>query len=285
MILITGAAGKTGQAVIRALQKRDMWIRALVHKDAQIQLLQDLGAQEVIVGDMSSRKTMNQASRGVKSVYHICPNVSPDEIKIGEIVIRAAQSTGVEHIVYHSVLHPQIESMPHHWQKMRVEELIFESGLAYTILQPAPYMQNILAYWDDIVNKSKYTVPYAGNTRLNSVDLEDVAEIAAMVLSEPGYEGAIYELCGAENLSQIELTQILSRYLGHRVDVEVVPLDEWEVSSRNKGMGDYQVNTLIKMFKYYEEFGLIGNPNILECLLHRPPTSYGTFIEKQGDEK
>ena len=285
MILITGAAGKTGQAVIRALQKRDMWIRALVHKDAQIQLLQDLGAQEVIVGDMSSRKTMNQASRGVKSVYHICPNVSPDEIKIGEIVIRAAQSTGVEHIVYHSVLHPQIESMPHHWKKMRVEELIFESGLAYTILQPAPYMQNILAYWDDIVNKSKYTVPYAGNTRLNSVDLEDVAEIAAMVLSEPGYEGAIYELCGAENLSQIELTQILSRYLGHRVDVEVVPLDEWEVSSRNKGMGDYQVNTLIKMFKYYEEFGLIGNPNILECLLHRPPTSYVTFIEKQGDEK
>jgi len=280
MILITGAAGKTGQAVIRALQKRGMRIRALVHKDAQIQLLQDLGAQEVIVGDMSSRKTMNQASRGVKSVYHICPNVSPDEIKIGEIVIRAAQSTGVEHIVYHSVLHPQIESMPHHWKKMRVEELIFESGLAYTILQPAPYMQNILAYWDDIVNKSKYTVPYAGNTRLNSVDLEDVAEIAAMVLSEPGYEGAIYELCGAENLSQIELTQILSRYLGHRVDVEVVPLDEWEVSSRNKGMGDYQVNTLIKMFKYYEQFGLIGNSHILECLLHRSPTSYVSFIEQ-----
>ena len=280
MILITGAAGKTGQAVIRALQKRGMRIRALVHKDAQIQLLQDLGAQEVIVGDMSSRKTMNQASRGVKSVYHICPNVSPDEIKIGEIVIRAAQSTGVEHIVYHSVLHPQIESMPHHWKKMRVEELIFESGLAYTILQPAPYMQNILAYWDDIVNKSKYTVPYAGNTRLNSVDLEDVAEIAAMVLSEPGYEGAIYELCGAENLSQIELTLIISQYLGHRVDVEVIPIEEWEANSRNKGMGDYQVKTLIKMFKYYEQFGLIGNSHILECLLHRSPTSYVSFIEQ-----
>ena len=280
MILITGAAGKTGQAVIRALQKRGMRIRALVHKDAQIQLLQDLGAQEVIVGDMSSRKTMNQASRGVKSVYHICPNVSPDEIKIGEIVIRAAQSTGVEHIVYHSVLHPQIESMPHHWKKMRVEELIFESGLAYTILQPAPYMQNILAYWDDIVNKSKYTVPYAGNTRLNSVDLEDVAEIAAMVLSEPGYEGAIYELCGAENLSQIELTLIISQYLGHRIDVEVIPIDEWEANSRNKGMGDYQVKTLIKMFNYYEQFGVIGNSHILECLLHRSPTSYVSFIEQ-----
>jgi len=285
MILITGAAGKTGQAVIQALLKRKKTIRAFVHKDSQIQLLQDLGVQEVIAGDMSSPQTMNQALEGVKSVYHICPNVSPDEIKIGKILIQGAKSAEVEHIVYHSVLHPQIESMPHHWRKMRVEELLFESGLAYTILQPAPYMQNILAYCDDIENKSRYPIPYAENTRLNSVDLEDVAEIAAMVLSEPGHQGAIYELCGTENLSQIELTEILSRYLGHRVDVEVVPLDEWEVSSRNKGMGDYQVNTLIKMFKYYEEFGLIGNPNILECLLHRPPTSYGTFIEKQGDEK
>jgi len=280
MILITGAAGKTGQTIIQALLKRKKQIRAFVHKDTQIQLLQDLGAHEVIAGDMSSQQTMNQAMRGVKSVYHICPNVSPDEIKIGEIVIRAAQSTGVEHIVYHSVLHPQIESMPHHWKKMRVEELIFESGLAYTILQPAPYMQNILAYWDDIVNKSKYTVPYAGNTRLNSVDLEDVAEIAAMVLSEPGYEGAIYELCGAENLSQIELTLIISQYLGHRVDVEVIPIEEWEANSRNKGMGDYQVKTLIKMFKYYEQFGLIGNSHILEYLLHRSPTSYVSFIEQ-----
>jgi len=285
MILITGAAGKTGQAVIRALLKRKQTIRAFVHKDSQIELLQDLGVREVIAGDMSSPQTMKQVLEGVKSVYHICPNVSPEEIQIGKILIQAAKSAGVEHIVYHSVLHPQIESMPHHWKKMRVEELLFESGVPYTILQPAPYMQNILAYWDNIVKDGKYPVPYAENTRLNSVDLEDVAEVAAIVLSEPGHQGAIYELCGTENLSQIELTEILSRYLVHRVEVEVVPLDEWEVNSRNKGMGDYQIKTLIKMFKYYEEFGLIGNPHILECLLHRPPTSYVTFIEKQGDEK
>jgi uncharacterized protein YbjT (DUF2867 family) len=280
MILVTGAAGKTGQAIIRALLKREKQIRAFVHKDTQIQLLQDIGVQDVIAGDMSSQQTMNRALEGVQSVYHICPNVSPDEINIGKIVIRAAQSTGVEHIVYHSVLHPQIESMPHHWRKMRVEELLFESGISYTILQPAPYMQNILAYRDAIVKDCRYPVPYAENTRLNSVDLDDVAEVAALVLDEPGHEGAIYELCGAENLSQIELTQMLSRYLGHRVDVEVMPIEEWEINSRNKGMGDYQVKTLIKMFKYYEEFGLIGNPNILECLLHRPPTSFFTFIER-----
>ncbi len=280
MILVTGAAGKTGQAVIRALFKIEKPIRALVHRDNQIPLLRKLGTEEAIAGEMSSRKTLKRALDGVRAVYHICPNASSDELKIGKMMIEAAQSAGVEHFVFHSVLHPQIESMPHHWQKMRVEEELFKSSLPYTILQPAPYMQNILAYWENIKNKSAYQIPFAVNTRLNSVDLEDVAGVAALVLSKSGHEGAIYELCGAENMSQIELTKILSRYLGHRVEVEVIPLNEWEVNSRNKGMGDYQVKTLIKMFKYYEEFGLIGNSHILKSLLHRPPTSFSAFIEQ-----
>jgi uncharacterized protein YbjT (DUF2867 family) len=175
--------------------------------------------------------------------------------------------------------------MPHHWQKMRVEEQLFESGLSYTILQPAPYMQNILAYWNDIMKKKKYPVPYSENIRLSSVDLEDVAEVAAIILSESGHKGAIYELCGVEILSQIEITQILSQYLGHRVDVKFIPIEEWEVNARNKGLGDYQVKTLIKMFLYYERFGFFGNSRILECLLNRSPTSYATFIERTIRER
>ena len=280
MILVTGAAGKTGQAIIRVLLKRKKSIRALVHKDNQIQLVHGLGVQEVIAGDMCSQKTMNQVLQGVSAVYHICPNVSPEEINIGQTVIKAAQSAEVDHFVYHSVLHPQIESMPHHWQKMRVEEQLFESGLSCTILQPAPYMQNIFAYWNDIMKKNRYALPYSENTRLSSVDLEDVAEVAAIVLSEPGHKRAIYELCGVEILSQIEIAQIISQYLGHRVDVEAIPIEEWEVNARNYGLGDYQIKTLIKMFRYYERYGFIGNSRILEFLLDRSPTSYATFIER-----
>ena len=285
MILVTGAAGKTGQAIIGALLKRKKPIRALVHKDNQIQPVQGLSVQEVLSGDMRSQKIMNQALQGVNAVYHICPNVSPGEINIGKIVIKAAQSAEVEHIVYHSVLHPQIESMPHHWQKMRVEEQLFESGLCYTILQPAPYMQNILPYWNDIVKKGKYPVPYSENARVSTVDLEDVAEVAAIVLCESGHKGAIYELCGAEILSQSEIAQILSQYLGHRVDVKGMPIEEWEVNARNQGLGDYEIKTLTKMFSYYEQFGFFGNSRILECLLHRSPTSYATFIERTIRER
>lgn len=280
MILVTGAAGKTGQAVIRALHKRQKPIRALVHRSEQSHRIQELGVQEVFVGDMCSPKTMNQALQGVQAVYHICPNVSPEEINIGQIMIKAAQASDVEHIVYHSVLHPQIEAMPHHWQKMRVEELLFESGLAYTILQPAPYMQNILAYWNEIDQRGKFTLPYSENTRLSRVDLEDVAEVAAIVLGESGHEGAIYELCGDETLSPRELAHLLSQYLDHDVVVEKMSIKEWEANAQDIRLGDYQIKTLIKMFGYYEQFGFVGNSRILTCLLGRSPTIYAAFIER-----
>ncbi len=280
MILITGAAGKTGQAIIRALLNRKQKIRALVHKELQIQPIQNLGVQEVLVGDITSQKIIGKALKGIKKIYYICPNVSPDEFKIGKMLIQAAKSASVEHFVYHSVFHPHIESMPHHWQKMRVEEYLFQSGLAYTILQPAPYMQNILAHWDDIVNKSRYPIPYSETTRLNMVDLEDIAEAAATVISEPGHEGAIYELCGAENLSQIEVAQILSQQLGHRIDVKFIPIQEWEANAQKKGLGDYQVKTLIKMFQYYDRVGFLGNCRVLEWLLQRPPSSFTAFLKR-----
>lgn len=280
MILVTGAAGKTGQAIIHALLKRNMPIRALVHKKAHIQPMQKFGVQEVLAGDMFSQTRMNEAFQGVKIVYHICPNVSPQEVVIGQIVIKAAQNAGVEHFVYHSVLHPQIEAMPHHWQKMRVEEQLFTSGLAYTILQPAAYMQNLLAYWTDIVQNRVYQVPYAAQTPLSWVDLGDVAEVAATVISEAGHHNAIYELCGTKILSPIEITQILSRYLGYPIDVTVIPLAEWATNARKQGLGAYQVDALTNMFHYYQQFGFVGNSHILTSLLHRPPTSYTTFIEQ-----
>ena len=82
----------------------------------------------------------------VTAVYHICPNMHPDEVRSASWSSGQQKSLGSEHFVYHSVLHPQIKEMPHHWKKMQVEGLLFKSGLNFTILQPAAYMQNLLQY-------------------------------------------------------------------------------------------------------------------------------------------
>jgi uncharacterized protein YbjT (DUF2867 family) len=280
MILVTGAAGKTGRAVIRSLTAKGEAVRALVHRSEQIRSVEEVGAREVIAGDMRVPATVDQAAQGTRAVYHICPNMSPNEVTIGQVAIAAARSAGVEHFVYHSVLHPQVEAMPHHWQKLRVEEKLFESGLPYTILQPAVYMQNVLAHWDQIVEQGVYPVPYAVETRLGMVDLEDVAEAAAAVLTEPGHTGAVYELAGAEVLSQVEVATILSQQLGRPVRAKAVLLETWERRARESGLGDYQVETLAKMFRYYERYGFWGNPRVLSWLLGHPPTTFAAFVER-----
>jgi uncharacterized protein YbjT (DUF2867 family) len=285
MILVTGAAGKTGQAVIRALAAKQQEVRALVRRSTQIQMVKDLGAREALVGDMRQQATLEQAVLGTRAIYYICPNMSPDEAAIGRAIITAARSAAVEHFVYHSVLHPQTEAMPHHWLKLRVEESIFESGVAFTILQPAAYMQNVLAHWGQIVKDGVYPVPYAAGTRLSMVDLLDVAAAAATVLTEPGHRGATYELAGPDALKQTEIAAILAAQLGRPVRVQVGSLEAWERGARVSGLGDYQVKTLVKMFRYYEQYGFRGNLKVLHWLLGRPPISFAAFVQRTVRER
>lgn len=280
MILITGAAGKTGRAVIHRLVDMGQAVRALVKRPEQAISLEKLGVQEIIVGDMGDQTTMYRAVQDVESVYHICPNMHPEEIRVGEIILRAAKSKAVDRFVYHSVLHPQIEAMAHHWQKLRVEEKLLESGLSYTILQPAAYMQNVMANWDRIKNEGVFAVPYAVDTRLSMVDLQDVAEVAAKTLVETGHEGAIYELCGPDILSQREVAAALEKQLGRPVRAEAVQIEIWEQGARAAGLSDYALETLSKMFLHYEAFDFWGSPRVLGWLLGRLPTTFNQFLER-----
>ena len=285
MILVTGAAGKTGRSVLQALIEKGAQVRALLHRPEQKQVVEAIGVQELLVGDMNSLSTMGRALQGVGAVYHICPNVSPDEVAIGQIVIAAAQSSGVEHFVFHSVLNPQTEAMPHHWKKLRVEELLVQSGLPYTILQPAAYMQNIIAHWERIQSEGIYPVPYPADTRLSLVDLMDVAQVAAIVLTEPGHRYATYELVSNKGLSQTEVAVILSQELGRPVQATTVPLETWRSQAKDAGLGDYQIETLTSMFTYYQRLDFLGNPHVLSWLLGRPPTTLNEFVRRITEEK
>ena len=278
---MTGASGKTGQHIVRALAARHQNVRALVHKNAQVEKLQALGAKEVLIGDMRDAQGLQAAFAGITAVYHIAPNVSPDELSSGQAMIAAGLEAGTIRFVYHSVLHPQVEEMPHHWLKLRVEEALFKSGLEYTILQPAVYMQNLLGYRDAILNRGVYAVPYSIDARQSLVDLNDVAEVAASVLIDPGHAHAVYELVGKDAPSPRETAQLLSDRLGKPVRVEQLDRKTWEKQSRVNGMNDYAVKTLLKMFAYYEQYHFYGNSNVLSWLLGREPGRYETFLNRE----
>ena len=277
MIFITGAGGKTGRSLVRSLSKVEN-ICAFVHHEEHLSVLKGLGAEKVIVGDMGDATAIRSGMRDVRAVYHICPNMSPDETVIGNLVISAARESGVEHFVYHSVLHPQVEKMTHHWQKMRVEEMIFESGLPFTILQPAPYMQNLLGGWKSIIEVGVLCVPYSVDSKFSFVDLEDIAEAAKIILTQANHKNAIYELAGTLPMSHMEVAESFSRVLNSNVQAEKEEIRDWMF--RTKGMSEYAVENLVKMFEYYDQWGLVGNPNVLRWILKRESSSLEMFIKR-----
>jgi uncharacterized protein YbjT (DUF2867 family) len=277
MILLTGAGGKTGKALIKTLSKVES-VCAFVRREEQVSVVKSLGASKAIVGDMRNESAIRSAMQGVKAVYHVCPNMSPDELVIGKLIISEAQKAGVEHFVYHSVLHPQTEKMTHHWQKLRVEEMIIDSGLPFTILQPAPYMQNLLAGWKSIVEDGILHVPYSVDSKFSFVDLENLAEAAKIVLTEPNHKNAIYELAGTLPMSHVEVAEIFGRILNHEVRAEREEIGDWRL--RTTGMNEYSIENLVRMFEYYDQWGLVANPNVLSWLLNREPASFEAFIER-----
>jgi uncharacterized protein YbjT (DUF2867 family) len=241
-----------------------------------------MGAREVIAGPMDDPHAWSRAVRGTDAIYHICPNVSPDEIAFAKALIAAATDLGVRRLVYHSVLHPQIEAMPHHWAKLRVEEMLLASALDFTILQPTAYMQNSLAQWDLMKREGIYRVPYPVETRLSLVDLDDVAEAAAIVLTTGDHSAATYELVGTLPLNQIETAETFGWALKKTIRAETEAIEAWEQRARSAGMDEYQLETLTKMFRAYARDGLKGNPNVLGWLLGRPPTSLVAFAARSA---
>jgi uncharacterized protein YbjT (DUF2867 family) len=168
--------------------------------------------------------------------------------------------------------------MPHHWAKMQAEEMLLAAGLDLTILQPTAYMQNLLRVWRGIVEDGVLRVPYPADTRLSLVDLDDVAEVAARVLTEDGHVGATYELVGTSPVCQTEIATAIGVVLNRDISVEAEPVETWEARVRAAGMGEHQRATLAAMFRYYAQHGLIGNPQTLRWLLGRAPNNLAHFV-------
>lgn len=277
-ILITGASGKTGKTIINHLSSHQWMVTAFTHKESYRQELLDCGAKSVMIGDLRSINDLENALAGVNAMYHICPNMTEDELAIGKNAIHACQNAGVKRFIYHSVLHPHIQSMPHHWQKLLVEEELFKSSLEYTILQPTAYMQNLLGYKNSIL-EGKFPIPYSPQAEISLVDLRNVAEVVLHVLTNIETTFGIYEIVGTLPISQVQVAAELSDQLGKTISVEVIEKSTWESSARQSGMPDYSRKTLLSMFEYYDKYGLKGSPETLSFLLNKKPITIAQFIK------
>ena len=117
MILVTGAGGGVGRALVRDLHGRGVEVRAFVKSEKQATAARADGATEAFIGDIRSSADLSAAVSGVQRVFHANPTSIVREVSIAEDLLAAARKSGVEQIVYHSVIHPDIVEMFHHQEK------------------------------------------------------------------------------------------------------------------------------------------------------------------------
>lgn len=280
MILMTSANGKTGRHVIPLLAAKGESVRALDISE-KAEELKSLGAAEVVIGDTLDAATLKKAMDGVRAVVHVGPPFHQQEAEMGKAVIDAAQAAQVDRFIYFSVTHSQIGALWNHRVKLAVEDHLINSDLNYTILQPMHYMQNINI--PDVIREGVLRQMYDLDRRLSHVDMADAAEAAVKVLTEDGHFGATYELCGlhSDYLSANEIAVLISKECGHQIRAELISIDAFLSSERGSHMGEYQKGGMRKLFEYYGQHGIFGNPNVLTWLLGRKPTTFSEYIHRE----
>lgn len=285
-ILITAGAGQTGTRLIRRLKARGATdVRALVTRDASANAVASLGATPVF-GDLRDAQALAGAMRGVEKVYHIAPTLTFDEHAMGKGVVDAARHAGVSHFVLHGVMAPYLQNINYHFAKEQIQWDLYRSGMPYTVLLPTNFMQNLNWTWPTIAREGRWELPYDVDKRITWVDLDDVAEAAAVVLTEAGHAYGTYELSGTDSfLSRAEIARLMSAELGRPIAAVKVDIDAYLQRVRSMPFfarrTDDELAQIRAMFLDYDRYGMpAGNPNVLSWLLGRPAASYAEFLRR-----
>lgn len=283
MILVTSANGNQGQRLMPKLLAAGHRVRACVRTEESADRLWTQGVHEALVGDLADPDFIILAMRGVEAVYHIGPTLHPGERGMGFAMIDAARDAGVGHFVFSSVLHAITTDLIQHEIKRDLEEHLLSSGLEFTILQPSNYMlaHRLKPVFEDDVFRLSWSL----DRRQSMVDLDDVTDVAALVLAEPQrHAAATYELVGPGRFTAYDIGQILSGVIGRQVGVERIDLGAF-VRARF-GDGDpetlqHQLHMSRAIEARYSSHDFIGNPNVLAWLLGRSPTTFEQFARKE----
>ncbi|WP_167268390.1 SDR family oxidoreductase [Dyadobacter arcticus] len=277
-VLVVGATGHYAHLIVPALVAQGVEVRALVRKPDQATGARQLGAAEIAVGDLRDTASLAAAVRGVDGVFHLGPVFAPDEAAMGERMVAAAQAAGVRKLVFSSVMHPSLP-LSNHAAKRPVEAALYESGLEFTVLQPAMFMQNLADSVHQARTSVQLVMPYSSQAKMCYVDYRDVAEVAALAFTTDRLRYGTFELSAPGLLDRPQLATLLSEVLGQPVAAgEVSP--EQGVAQMGLPPGP-QHEGMLAMFTHYNQYGFAGgNALVLEAILGRPPRSLRQYLQE-----
>ncbi|MFF4155777.1 NAD(P)H-binding protein [Streptomyces sp. NPDC001678] len=218
MILVTGATGNVGSALLKELRACDAGpLRGLTRDAARAVFPEGV---EAVEGDFADTASLKPALDGVRSLFLVSRLGSDAEI------LEAARQAGVEHVVLVSSI--TVQTHPHlgpAGENLAVERLLKDSGMAWTILRPTQFASNSLMWAASIREHETVRAPYV-DTGLPTIHPADIASVARVALTEPGHYGRTYALTGPEPVTARQQAEAIAAVLGREVPFAEISREE-----------------------------------------------------------
>ena len=276
-ILVIGGTGNVGAEVVKELQNRNADIRLLVRKEGD----GSPKGVEVAIGDLLDPVSVQKALHGVDKLY-LLNAVNPDELTQGLIAYDLAKRLKLKHIVYHSVFRvEQFKDVPHFASKLAIENALRQFDVPFTIIRPNYFSQNDATLKDSLTKAGIYPMPL-GDVGVSAVDIRDIAEASAIVLTSDGHTGKTYNLNGPGVLSGPKAASIWGDLLGKEIRYGGDDMDAFEEQMRNRAPS-WSAFDVRMMFEGYLERGFVAEDGDLETLtklLGHGPRRYEDFARE-----
>lgn len=274
MILVTGGTGLIGSQVVRLLSQAGVPARALVRDSATGQ---ELPGITWVIGDLAKPETLPSAFSGCTTLFLLTGN-SENAAELQRHALAAARRAGVTQVVKASAFgaSPHSNSMigRMHYQ---IESELQESGVAWTVLRPHHFMQNLLGQADNIINDG-LVYSSSGDGKIPFVDTRDIAAVALVTLTRPGHTGKKYVITGGEALSYRQATAILGRAIGRQLRFIDEPFDEARARLTKAGQPAWLVDSLLAIAAYQRAGGPTETiTTVVADLTGKPPRTFAEF--------
>lgn len=277
MILICGATGTTGGAVLRLLRGDRRPVRAMTRSPEAAQRLRRDGV-EPVVADLADPASLRPALEGIGAVYVAHPATTALAEHEGNLATAAAEAN-VGHLVKLSVTGAAHDA-PFTFGRRHAaaEAAVKAAGVPWTMLRPNGFMQNTLA-WADQVPSGTIRGPVM-HARWAIVDVRDIAAAAVAVLESPdGHAGRAYTLTGPEALSPHEEVEILGELLEQTLETADAPIEAVQAEMREAGVPPPTVDGLGELWRMYAQGLAEPVSTDVERLTGRAPYTFRQFAE------
>jgi uncharacterized protein YbjT (DUF2867 family) len=268
-ILVTGATGQVGGAVLRSLGRP---VRVLARSAIELE------GVEVVGGSFDDPVSLRVALDGI-DVLFLAGRDNPSQVAQHERVLAVAASMGVKHVVKLSALGARADSPVAlmRWHAA-IEDRLRASAFAWTFLRPHLYMQNLLRFAGDVASAGRIAAPM-GSRRFPLVDTRDVGAAAASVLRDPAaHAGATYTLTGPAALSYADIAAALATLVGRPVGYEALEPAVFRAQLLESGIPAWRADDLAAIASAYSDAD--NEPaDAPAALLGRPATPFSAFLE------